>query len=50
MGKAGMLDRLRYVVCIIAWKLFLWSIKMTEDEYFDSIYEQEKEWRRIIQD
>lgn len=44
MGKLRILDRIRNVVGSIAWKVFLWSIRMTEDEYFEEVYKQEKKY------
>lgn len=42
MGPSSIFDRLRDWIGTVAWAVFLWSIKMTEDNYRKAIYEQEK--------
>lgn len=46
MRKYTLLDELRDFVAKIAWKIFLWSIKMTEEQYWQSvaIFENQKEF------
>jgi hypothetical protein len=40
MDKYGILDRCREFIGHIAWIVFLWSIKMTENQYIHSIIEE----------
>ena len=42
MGKMTLLDKLRDLLGRYGWRIFLWSIEMTEEEYWKEIYEQEK--------
>jgi hypothetical protein len=40
-------EKLRRWVGAVGWELFLWSVSLTEEEYFDEIYRQEcarREW------
>ena len=50
MGEKTFLDRVRDVVCSVAWPLFLWSINMTEGQYFKAIYEQERHFRTMAKE
>lgn len=43
MGEPTFFEWIQEKVAILAWPLFLWSIRMTEDQYISSIYEQEKQ-------
>jgi hypothetical protein len=43
MKKSKILDWIKYKCGAIAWKVFLWSINMSEEKYWDQIYKQEKE-------
>lgn len=42
MGTPTLLERFKSFVSSIGFRMFLWGIGMTADEYFDEIYEQEK--------
>lgn len=42
MGNKSIWKELKLRIGALAFGIFIWSIKMTEDEYFDAIYEQEK--------
>ena len=37
MGKQLLIERIRESIGSIGFKIFLWSIKMSADEYFDMI-------------
>lgn len=37
------MGKLRNLIRRIGWSLFLWSNKMSEQEYWNMIYEQEKD-------
>lgn len=45
MGKKTIGMIIRDTLGGIGWRLFLWSIKMTEEKYFEAIYFQEKGYR-----
>jgi hypothetical protein len=45
MGNESLMDKVRDIVAGIAFKLLLWSLKMTANEYWDQIYWQEVEYR-----
>jgi len=36
------LDEIREIISSTSWKIFLWSIRLTDEEYWESIYWQEK--------
>lgn len=42
MGTRSFWERLKSRIGAVAFNIFIWSIEMTDDEYFDIIYEQEK--------
>jgi hypothetical protein len=42
MGKRNIWEELKLRIGAVAFGIFIWSIGMTDEEYFDAIYEQEK--------
>jgi len=42
MGNRNFWKELKLHIGAVAFGIFTWSIEMTDDEYFDAIYEQEK--------
>lgn len=42
MGEYTLLDHIRDFIGGIAFTVFLWSARMTEEQYWDAIYEQEQ--------
>ena len=42
MGEETFFDKIRSIISGLAWKTFLWSLRMTQSEYWKAIYEQEK--------
>ena len=40
MGKQSLLDRVREWIGGVAFRVFLWSIRMTQDQYIDAIVEE----------
>ena len=42
MGEETFFDKIRYFVSGISWRVLLWSLQMTADEYWLAIYKQEK--------
>ena len=47
MGELSLLDRLVQFIGGIGWRVFIWSLPYSEDEYFDRIYEQESAHRSV---
>ena len=41
MGRVGLIDRLKQFIASIGWKLFIWGNNYTQEEYWESIYQQE---------
>ena len=42
MGKKSLLDSVREWIGGVAFRVFLWSIRMTQDEYIDTIIRENK--------
>ena len=42
MGKRNIWKELKLRIGALAFGVFIWSIEMTDEEYYDAIYEQEK--------
>lgn len=42
MGKRSFWKELKLRIGAVAFGIFIWSMEMTDEEYFDAIYEQEK--------
>lgn len=42
MGKRSIWKELKLRIGAVGFGIFIWSMEMTEDEYFEAIYEQEK--------
>ena len=42
MEKQSVFDKFREWVNSWAWGLFLWSVNMTQEQYWEEIYKQEK--------
>lgn len=42
MGKATIIGKIHDLVASIGWRLFLWGTRLTQEEYWRQIYEQEK--------
>lgn len=41
MGRGSFVDAVRSFIVGIAWHVFLWGIKRTEEKYWEEIYQQE---------
>jgi len=42
MGNRTLWQQLKLRIGAVAFGIFIWSMEMTDEEYFDTIYEQEK--------
>lgn len=42
MNKETLFDKLRDLIGSLGWKMFLWASEMTEEEYWERLYEHEK--------
>ncbi|KKK68516.1 hypothetical protein LCGC14_2943270 [marine sediment metagenome] len=40
MGKFGIFNKLRELIAVISFSIFLWAVGLSEDEYLTSICEQ----------
>jgi len=45
MGKQNLLDRLKSKVSSLGWKMFIWGLGITQEEYWERIYQQEKQFK-----
>jgi hypothetical protein len=45
MNKVIILYKLKKFIGTTSWKLFLWSIGRTQNEYWEEIYQQEKRFK-----
>ena len=43
MGKQNLLDKLKSKVSSLGWKMFIWGLGITQEEYWERIYQQEKQ-------
>jgi hypothetical protein len=41
MDKETFSQKIKNLIGAMAWRVFIWSISMTEDEYFDAICKQQ---------
>lgn len=48
MNKELILYKLRKFIGTTSWRLFLWSIGRTQDEYWEEIYQQEKRFKEKL--
>jgi hypothetical protein len=42
MGELSIWKKIKLRIGAAAFGIFIWSMEMTDEEYFDAIYEQEK--------
>jgi len=47
MGKQSFKGVIRDIVCYLSWKLFLWAVRMTDEEYWNYIYKAERNRRCV---
>ena len=45
MKKETLLERLKRFLGSIGWKLFIWGNGFTQEEYWERIYQQEKDYK-----
>lgn len=43
MKKENLVDKFKSKVSSIGWKLFIWGLGITQEEYWEHIYQQEKQ-------
>jgi hypothetical protein len=46
MGKENLLAKFKGKVSSIGWKLFIWGLGITQEEYWERIYQQEKQFKK----
>ena len=42
MGNQTIVEKIKAIISNAAWRVFLWSLNMTAEEYWTAVYEQEK--------
>lgn len=45
MGNKNLFETLKNKVSSIGWKMFIWGLGITQEEYRERIYQQEKEFK-----
>lgn len=45
MGPLTFWEQVKDLIGTVAWKTFLWSMKMTQEEYWEEVYKNEKAYR-----
>ena len=50
MVGIGIFKQFKLFVSSIGWKLFIWGMGTTEEEYWEQVYEQEKAIREEYED
>lgn len=48
MGKQSFWSKVREFIGVIGWKVFLWSIRRTQDQYLDEIAEETRDKLRKV--
>ena len=48
MEKQSIYKRFKQLLASIGWKLFIWGNEYTEEEYWQSIYEQELNYKNSV--
>lgn len=47
MDKFNFITKIKMFLASIGWKIFIWGNDFTEEEYWESIYQQEKNHKNI---
>ncbi len=45
MDKLTLWEKIKEIIAGIAWRVFLWASALTQDEYLDQVYKQEKAYK-----
>lgn len=48
MGKPTLVDKIRELYCGVIWRLCLRSVGMSDEQYWEAIYQQEKSARELL--
>ena len=48
MGKLSFVDEIKQYLSGIGWKMFIWGLGISQEEYWSRIYEQEKSYRERL--
>ena len=46
MKKQNLFQKLKNSISSIGWRLFIWGLGITQEEYWERIYQQEKSYKR----
>lgn len=45
MAKQHLFQRLKNKISSLGWKMFVWGLGISEEEYWERIYQQEKKFK-----
>jgi len=48
MKKENILEKIKTNIAALGWKIFLWGNTMSQEDYWERIYEQEKYYRENL--
>jgi len=46
MGNLNLIEEIKRIIAKFSFNLFLWASGLTDEEYWDQIYQQEKQFKR----
>jgi len=47
MGKSTFRQTIKEIIALACWRMFLWGIEMTDQQYWDEIYRAERSKRCV---
>jgi len=47
MERETLIEKLKCKIASIGWKMFLWGNSLKQEEYWERIYQQEKDYKKI---
>lgn len=47
MNKENILELFKSKISSLGWKLFIWGLGLTQEQYWERIYEQEKSYKNV---
>jgi len=47
MGKQHLFQSIKNKISSLGWKMFIWGLGITQEEYWDRIYQQEKQFKNL---
>lgn len=46
MRKQNLFEKLKSWISSLGWNMFIWGLDITQEEYWERIYQQEKEFKK----